>query len=189
MAGDGARVLNLVELGARYQGKFDGLGVLAYGVYGMSGHTNYTGPIGGQTYNNLNFGNVGIALTYAGFTVGGNYIGGAVNGQLAPQPSGGAPMSGWLAGVTYKTGPLIVGLVGEGTNSQGSPVTTGKTQRYEYGINAGASYTIAPGLVAFAEYIYQHRQQNGYNFATGAAGGAYNTVQSQGLQIGTTIYW
>jgi hypothetical protein len=189
VAADSARVLNLVEMGVRYQGKFDSLGVLAYGVYGISGHPDYTGPVGAQTYNGLNFGNFGVALTYAGFTVGGNYIGGAVNGQLAPQPAGGAPMSGWLAGVTYKTGPLVVGLVGEGTNSQGSPVTTGKTQRYEYGINAGAAYTIAPGLVGFAEYIYQHRQQNGFNFATGAAGGAYNTVQSQGLQVGTTIYW
>jgi hypothetical protein len=186
---DGARVLNFMEAGVRYQGKFDALGVLAYGVYGFSGHADYTGPIGGQTYNPLSFGNFGIALTYGGFTVGGNYIGGQVNGQLAPKPSGGAPMSGWLAGVTYKTGPLIVGLVGEGTHSQGSPLTVGKTQRYEYGVNAGAAYTIAPGLVAFAEYIYQHRQQNGFNFASGAAGGAFNTVQSQGLQVGTTIYW
>jgi hypothetical protein len=189
VAGDGARVLNQTAIGARYQGKFDALSVLAYGVYEFSGHTNYTGPIGGQTYNNLSFGNVGVALTYAGFTVGGNYIGGQVNGRGAPKPSGGAPTNGWLVGVTYKTGPLIVGVTGESINSQGAVPLVGKTQRHEYGIDAGAAYTIAPGLVGWVEYLYMNRKQNGFNFASGAAGGAYNTVQAQGLEIGTTIYW
>jgi hypothetical protein len=186
---DSARVLNQVEIGARYQGKFDALGVLAYGVYEFSGHTSYTGPVGGQTYNPLSFGNVGVALTYAGFTVGGNYIGGQVNGQGAPKPSGGAPTNGWLAGVTYKTGPLVVGVTGESIYSQGAVPLVGKTQRHEYGVSAGAAYTIAPGLVGWVEYLYMNRKQNGFNFASGAAGGAYNTVQAQGLQVGTTIYW
>jgi hypothetical protein len=186
---DSARMINQVAGGIRYQGKFDALGVLAYGVYETSGKTSYTGPVGGQTYNNLNFGNVGVALTFAGFTVGGNYIGGAVNGQQAPQPSGGAPMSAWTAGVTYKTGPLIVGVVGENIYSQGSTALVAKTQRHEYALNAGVSYTVAPGLVVFGEYLYQNRKQNGFNFASNATGGAFNTVQAQGMQLGTTIYW
>jgi hypothetical protein len=186
---DSARMINQVAGGVRYQGTLAGLGVLAYGVYETSGKTSYTGPVGGQTYNNLNFGNVGVALTYAGFTVGGNYIGGAVNGQQAPQPSGGTAASAYMAGVTYKTGPLIVGLEGENIYSQGSAALVAKTQRHEYAINAGFSYTVAPGLVLFGEYLYQMRKQNGFNFVTGTTGNAYNTVQSQGLQIGTTIYW
>jgi hypothetical protein len=186
---DGARVINQMQVGGRYQNKFGALGVLAYGVYEFSGHTNYTGPVGGQTYNSLGFGNAGVALTYAGFTVGGNWIGGAVNGQGAPKPSGGANTEGWLAGVTYKTGPLTVGLVGENIYSQGSPSLVAKTQRHEYAVNAGVSYIIAPGLVAFGEYVYQSRKQNGFNFASGTAGGAYNAVQAQGLEFGTSIYW
>jgi hypothetical protein len=189
IANDGARVLNQTAVGTRYQGKFGALDVLAYGVYEFSGHTNYTGPVGGQTYDNLGFGNVGVALTYAGFTVGGNWIGGAVNGQGAPKPSGGSDTQGWLVGVTYKSGPLLVGLAGESIDSQGAPAMVGKTQRHEYAIDAGASYTIAPGLVGWVEYIYQNRKQNGFNFASNSAGGAYNTVQAQGLQLGTTIYW
>jgi hypothetical protein len=189
ISGDSARVVNETAVGVRYQGNFAGLGVLAYGVYEFSGHTSYTGPVTGQTYNNLSFGSFGVALTYAGFTVGGNYIGGAVNGQLAPKPSGGAPTNAYTLGVTYKTGPLIVGVVGENIYDQGAVAMTAKTQRHEYAIDAGAAYTIAPGFVAWGEYLYQIRKQNGFNFASGAAGNAYNVVQGQGLEIGTTIYW
>jgi hypothetical protein len=186
---DGARVLNQTAVGTRYQGKVGSIGVLAYGVYEFSGHTNFTGPVGAQTYDNLSFGSIGVALSRSGFTVGGNWIGGAVNGQGAPKPSGGAGMQAWTAGVTYKTGPLTIGAVGEYINSQGSPLLTGKTQRTEYALDAGASYVVAPGLVGFVEYLYQNRKQNGFNFATGTAGAAYNVVQSQGLEAGTTIYW
>jgi hypothetical protein len=189
VATDGSRILNQTAAGLRYQGKTGPVDVLAYGVYEFSGRADYTGPVGGQTYDSLSFGNVGVALTYAGFTVGGNWIGGAVNGQGALKPSGGANTEGWLAGVSYKAGPWIVGLAGESIDSQGSPSLVGKTQRHEYAIDAGASYTIAPGLVGWVEYIYQNRKQNGFNFASNATGGAFNTVQAQGMQLGTTIYW
>jgi hypothetical protein len=191
IAGDSARTLNLTQVGVRYQGKFDALGILAYGVYMFSGHASYTGPhiATAQTFTGLSLGNVGVAVTFGGFTVGGNWIGGAVNGQIAPKPDGGADTQAWLAGVTYKTGPLLVGVTGMSINSQGSPALTGKTQRYEYGFDAGASYTIAPGLVGWAEYLYQSRKQNGFNFATGATGAAFNNVHSQGVEIGTTVYW
>lgn len=188
-AGDAARAINQTAVGVRYQGKFDALGVLAYGVYEFSGHVNYTGSTAATTYDNLSLGNVGVALTYAGFTVGGNWVGGASNGQLALKPKGGANQNGWLIGATYKTGPLTVGVVGESIDSQGAPALVGKTQRHEYAIDAGASYTIAPGLVGWAEYMYQNRKQSGFNFATNGVGTAYNTVQSQGVQIGATVYW
>jgi predicted porin len=189
VAGDGSRAINMFAAGARYQASMGGVGVLAYGVYERSGHTNYVGAPGPLTYDDLNFGNGGIALTFAGVTVGGNYIYGRTNGQLAPPPHGAPDLSGWVAGATYKFGPALIGVVGEMTDSQGSVVTTGHTQRHEYAIDAGASYTIAPGLVGYAEYIYQYRRQNGFNFATGAAGGAYNSVQGQGVQVGATVYW
>ncbi|MBN8875592.1 MAG: porin [Rhodospirillales bacterium] len=192
VAADGARTINQTAVGVRYQGKFSGVGLLAYGVYEFSGKVNYTGPVTPSTilYNSLNFYNAGVAVTYAGFTIGGNYAGGAANGQLAPKPAGGANLNAWTAGMTYKTGPLLVGVVGEVIDSQGAVTLAGKTQRREYAIDAGASYVIAPGLVGWAEYMYQNRKQSGFNFATGAAGSsAYNTVQSQGIQIGTTVYW
>src|ERR1700722_597858 len=103
---DGSRAMNQTVLGVRYQGTLGGLGVLAYGAWEFSGHADYTGlnpstqtTAGGKAlanaflgnapgstftgkYDGLNFGSGGIALTYAGFTVGGNVIGGRINGQL-----------------------------------------------------------------------------------------------------------
>ncbi|MFI4959557.1 MAG: hypothetical protein ACHP7C_10420, partial [Lysobacterales bacterium] len=40
---DGTRATNQTVIGARYQGTFGGLGVLAYAAYEHSGHVNYTG--------------------------------------------------------------------------------------------------------------------------------------------------
>ena len=124
---DGSRALNQTAIGVRYQGAFGGLGLLAYGVYEISQAADYTGlktpaVLGttttpgskfNGTYNGLSFGSGGVAATFAGFTVGGNVIGGKINGQLALQPSGGAPMLGVLAGAKYVNGPWTVGIVGE----------------------------------------------------------------------------
>jgi hypothetical protein len=216
---DGARFMNAVEAGVRYQGEFGPLGVLAYGVYMFSGHANYTGPAagtvagnanlgidaasfgGGATgaqfaaatryngnFNGLNLGNGGVALTYAGFTVGGNIIGGAVNGQLALEPKNGAPLLGYLLGAKYVTGPWTVGITGEEYWEQGTVQLTGISQRRARGLSAGFSYAVAPGFSVFGEYQYVDQTQSGFNFATGAVGSsANNTVKGQGFLIGNIV--
>jgi len=198
VATDGARYQNMFNFGGRYNGQFGPLAVLAYGVYGVAGHvtTNAlpaTTPGGvripGNRYDNLNYGNAGVALTYAGFTIGGNYIGGAVNGQLAARPSGGAGMNAWLVGVAYQAGPLTVGGSYESIDSQGAATLAGLSQRHEYALDVGVSYALAPGLVVFSDYIYQNRKQSGWNFATGTLGAGFNQVQGQGFLLGTTVAW
>jgi hypothetical protein len=202
---DGSRILNQTAVGARYQGAFGPVNLLAYGVYMFSGHAKYTGPAityaaaraanssaGTGQFEDLSFGSIGAAITVAGVTVGGNWIVGDVNGQGALKPSGGAKMSGVVAGVKYTQGPITVGAVGEMIDSQGAVQLTGVSQRRELGFDAGASYTIAPGLIGWAEYMYQQRHQGGFNFAQGstsASPGAYNDVKSHGFQVGTTVYW
>ena len=140
---DGSRALNQTAIGVRYQGAFGSLGLLAYGVYMISQAADYTGlktaaTLGttttpgskfNGTYNGLSFGSGGVAATFAGFTVGGNVIGGKINGQLALQPSGGAPMLGFLAGAKYVNGPFTVGIVGEEYWEQGTVTLSGLTQR------------------------------------------------------------
>ena len=120
---DGSRALNQTAIGVRYQGAFGALGLLAYGVYEISQAADYTGlktpAILGTTttpgskfngtYNGLSFGSGGVAATFAGFTVGGNVIGGKINGQLALQPSGGAPQLGFLAGAKVRERPVDCG--------------------------------------------------------------------------------
>lgn len=200
---DGSRILNQTAVGARYKGNLGGVDVLAYGVYMFSGHANYTGAAiaaksaaalastgGTGKFENLSFGNIGLAGTYAGLTVGGNVNFGNVNNQGALKPTGGASQVAVVAGVKYATGPLTVGVVGEIIDHQGAPQLVGLTQRHEVGISGGASYTLAPGLVVWAEYVYQQRHQGGFNFATSTAGSsAFNDVKSHALGMGATVYW
>ena len=199
---DGSRALNQTAVGVRYQGVLGGIGVLAYGVYMFSGHSDYTGPgvntvaglanlgaagvrAAGGAYNGqyqgLSLGSGGIALTYAGFTVGGNAIGGRVNGQLGLVPQGGANETAYLVGAKYVTGPFTVGIVAERGDYQGNPLLAGLTQRRGRAIDAGVSYTVAPGMTVWGEYMYQDVWQ-------GAAGGqAAVNVKSQGFLLGDVV--
>ena len=205
----GAKNLNMTEMAVRYQGKFGDLGVLAYGAWVHSGEAHYNGAFianpttiaGGAAlgsgatgrYDDISMGQVGVALTWAGFTLSGNWTGGAVNGQLAPRPVGGSMTNAFVGGLVYSSGPFKVGVAAEYFNDQGATQMVGLTQRHEWAVNPGIQYTVAPGLVAFGEYVYQARYQNGFNFVTGDAPGtptsAYNNVKGQGILIGTTIYW
>ena len=184
--------------------------MLAYGVYEISqaadytglktaavlGTTNTPGSKFNGTYNGLSFGSGGLAATFAGFTVGGNVIGGKINGQLALQPSGGAPTLGSCRR-KYVTGPWTVGIVGEEYWQQGTVTLSGLTQRKARALDAGVGYAVAPGFSVFAEYLWQDQTQNGNNFITGAVGtgaagvanGANNNnnVRSQGFLVGNVV--
>ena len=203
--GEGARFQNMVAAGVRYSGNVGPVNVLAYGVYSYAGTVGYNGTgvaarvaagaAAGSTYNGqydaLNFGSTGVALTYEGFTLGANFIGGAINGRMAARPSGGAGTMAWLVGAQYQIPgvPLIIGTAFASIDSQGAVATTGLSQRHEYEYNLGGSYTLAPGMVLFADYIYQNRKQSGWNFQTGAVGAANNSVQGQGFVFGTQMTW
>ncbi len=203
VAADGMRYTNMIAAGARYSGPVGPINVHTYGVYTYSGHVNYSGtaaaaraaagaPAGstwsGQ-FDNLNYFSTGVQLSYAGVSVGGNFITGAINGRGAAKPSGGANANAFITGIQYATGPLTVGIAYEYIDSQGAVALSGLTQRKEYALDIGGSYALAPGLVLFADYIYQNRKQSGWNFATGAAGGANNQVQGQGFVFGTQVSW
>jgi predicted porin len=190
-AADGSRYRDMFNVGLRYNGSFGPLAVLAYGVYGTAGHvtTNTVAPAPGTRFDNLNYWNAGVALTFAGFSVGGNFITGDVNGQLAARPTGGADMNGWLVGAAYQAGPLTVGGSFEMIDSQGAATLAGFSQRKEYAFDVGVSYALAPGLTVYADCIYQNRKQSGFNFASGTVGTAYNQVQGQGFLVGTTVVW
>ena len=208
---DGARALNQTAIGVRYQGAFGGLACWPTASTMISQAADYTGlktpaVLGttttpgskfNGTYNGLSFGSGGVAATFAGFTVGGNVIGGKINGQLALQPSGGAPMLGVLAGAKYVNGPWTVGIVGEEYWEQGTATLSGLTQRKARALDAGVGYAVAPGFSVFAEYLWMDQTQNGNNFLTGAVGtgaagvanGAIfnNNVRLQGFLVGNVV--
>ena len=199
---DGARVTNQMTFALRYQGTVGGAGVYAYAAYGLSGHANYTGAttsaILGTTavpgskftgrYDGLHFGNGGVAVTYGGFTLGGNIIGGRISGVLAPAPQGGASEIAYMVGTKYIAGPFTVGVAAERGDFQGNVALAGISQRRGQAIDVGASYAVAPGYLVYAEYQYQNLKQSDFNFISGAVGsGANNSIQSQGFVIGNMV--
>jgi hypothetical protein len=217
---DGSRMINQFALGARYQGVFGGVGLLAYIVGEFSGHADYTGPAlftpagtvnafgaanlgtsaalvaAGSTYNgnykNLKIGSGGIAATFSGITVGGNLIGGNMNGQLALEPQGGAPLFGFLFGAKYVSGPFTIGAVAEEFWMQGQPQLAGISQYRGRGLSTGLSYTVAPGYQIFGEYLWNDQTQSARNFVTGAfgvqAGSQFNNnIKAQGFVVGNVV--
>ena len=203
---DGSRSINQAAIGARYQGQFAGVGLLAYIVGEGSQHATYTGQttaaVLGNTavptskfngsFNDLAIGSAGVAATFAGFTVGGNVVGGQMNGQLGLQPKGGAPLVGFLLGAKYVAGPLTVGVVGEEYWEQGNVNLSGISQLRARAIDFAGSYTVAPGFTVFAEYLWGDQYQGARNFVTGAIGsaagaGAFNNIKGQGFLIGNVV--
>jgi predicted porin len=198
---DGARIRNQLAVGVRYQGAVSGVGVLAYAAYSYSGHTHYTGSttasVLGNTvagsrftgqYDGLNFGNGGVAATYGGFTIGGNIIGGRINGVLGLAPQNGVSEIAYLIGAKYAIGPFTVGIAAERGDYQGNVNLTGISQRRAQALDVGASYAVAPGYQVYAEYQYQNIQQTGFNFITNSIGSsANNSIRSQGFVIGNIV--
>jgi hypothetical protein len=197
---DTTRWYNQVAVGARYQGKFAGLGVKAMVVYetaakessGVAGGAA-TPTIGGNAanfkYDNLSFVNAAAAIDFAGVTVAADYIGGALNGQLAMRPQGGASEHAVVAGVTYRNGPIIVGAEAAMVNSQGDARLTGISQRRELEASFGGTYTVAPGLALVAEYQYEQRHQGNFDFLTGAAGTGTRDTHAQAISFATIVTW
>jgi hypothetical protein len=139
-------------------------------------------------YNGLSLGSGGIAMTYAGFTWGGNIIGGADNGQLSLEPKGGSPLLGYILGVKYVNGPFTIGITGEEFWEQGSVQLSGISQRRGRGLSTGFAYTIAPGFTAYAEYQFVDQQQSGFNFSSGANGSSVNNnIKGQGFLVGNVV--
>jgi hypothetical protein len=207
---DTTRWYNQVGVGVRFQQTFGAVDVKAYGFYETAGKETLTtgayitpaaSRVGGSAqtlqYDNLNFYKFGAAVTALNFTLAADYIGGAVNGQLAMRPTGGAPMSAVVTGLTYANGPWTAGVQVGVANSQGAAQLTGMTQRHEFGLATGGSYRVAPGLQLVAEYQYDYRHQGGFNFAsnglgagtTATAAGLTRDARGQGIVFSTILTW
>lgn len=108
---------------------------------------------------------------------------------MAAKPSGAPDAIGWGAGTKYTFGPYTIGAVYSQYDSQGAYQLVGVSQRHEYAVDVAATYTAAPGLTLWLEYLYSARHQGDFNFATNAVGTAYNDVRSQGVAFGTLVTW
>ena len=205
-ANDLQRRRNTVEAGLRFGNVFNGVGVNASiaGMYG--GHVlpaeNNPG-LGGATFTdihgntvvlkpttsfeNLGVGFGGATVTFAGFTVGGAVQGGQVNGQGAALNTGGHDSFVWTIGGEYNTGPLQVGASWYTWKYQGFWTLPGR--QTDSGLLIGTSYNIAPGLNAYAEYLYGQRYKGGFDFSQGAPGANFNNTHVNIFGLGLGWRW
>ena len=95
----------------------------------------------------------------------------------------------WLAGAQYAIGPLGLGVSYFNYQSQGSASMVGHSQRYDDGFATGVNYAVAPGLVAYAEYLYGQVHQGGVNLVGVGSSAEYNDVHSQSFILGTRVQW
>ena len=216
--GDYARRKNTFEALLRYRGTFGPIGVAVTGSYdgsnkvldsGVGNPSNSINPKH-SPLKDLSLGDFGLAVTYGGLTVGGNFQygqynvpgGGGYGGLLAEgQPNSQA----LLVGASYTIGPLIFGAHYLRSFSQGDqqtatnatifgvPIATTAVhggQRYEEGVAAGATYSLAPGIALYLSGEWQERRQNGYNFLTSTSNNALgNKVSSSVYAVGTSFAW
>jgi len=77
---------------------------------------------------------------------------------------------------------------------QGAVGLTGLSQRHQIGFGVGGTYSIAPGLLGFWEYIYGQQHQAGFDLnngkyfnQTGYAGNNDNHVQA--ALMGVRVRW
>jgi hypothetical protein len=198
---DGTRWYNQFAVGARWQGDF-GLfhsGLMAVwetaakeSVLGPAIRSGGSGKVLGNAYDNLNFieaANYMALDTGVGrFTYSIDWIGGALNGQVAMRPTGGVPENATLTGLMWNNGPLTLGSQVGLIFSQGAQQLTGISQRREFEMALGGTFNLAPGLYLVAEYQYEQRHQGGFDFVAGAVGPTRD-VHGQGVTISTVVNW
>jgi predicted porin len=211
---DGTRWYNQVGVGVRWQGSFGPIDAGLFAFYEAASKESVFGPavnntlgLAGNRFDNLSFVSAAAYvkgnLPFGSLTWAMDYIGGALNGQLAMRPTGGVPEHAIVTGLTFNNGPLTVGISAAVVESQGSNSLTNVSQRHEHEIAFGGMYLLAPGLYLAGEYMYQFRHQGGFDFAAGANGagatgvagtsswkaGLTRDVHGQGILFATVVNW
>jgi len=202
---DGTRWLNQVAAGLRYQGTFGPVNLGAFAVYETAGKESTPGGgliatgnaaslaanAGALRYDNLSFVNAAfkVEVPSIGLTYAIDYIGGALNGQLAMRPTGGAPENAFVTGLIYKNGPWVLGAEVGIVESQGSANLTKISQRKETEIAFGGTYNAAPGLAFVLEYMHTERHQGNFDFLANAPSALTRDVKGNGVMFATVVTW
>jgi hypothetical protein len=187
--GGGDRARNWYQVMGRYQGNFAGFGI--YGIFGYSGSaaTQQNGAPDLVRYDGFNTYSAGLVLSYGGFSVGGSALWGAFNNTIQLKPQGAPNAVAWLVGAQYVWGPFTVAGSYYNYQYQGSAAAVNISQRYDDAAAAGVTWAIAPGLSAYAEYLYGQSHQGGVNLYTGDLSPFYNNTHVQSFIIGTRVQW
>lgn len=188
-AAEFTRRRNLVDVALRYRGTFGGFGIAATAGYIGSGvvrDNSRPTPNDNTRFEGLSIGDFGLAVTYAGASIGGHYQFGRYNGAYVPVTRDVEDAQAWMVGASYTIGPFVAGAHYLDYQSAGTiaQARLGRERR-EHGFAAGATYSLAPGLSLFASYVYNERRQNGVNFF----GPGSNRTTASVYALGTSFSW
>jgi outer membrane protein OmpU len=144
---------NFFELGVKYEGDFQGVGVAVGGVYNFADAGDLT------TTEDLRSWNLGAQFSYNGFKFGGGYTDSGDSMQAEAQAND--DISSWNVGATYENGPWGVGIsyLNEDYDTNGD---TNGTDGGDYTVWAvGGTYKVAPGLTTGADLAFYDRDRTG----------------------------
>jgi predicted porin len=169
----GTTTQNELTAALRYRGSFGNVGIAA-GIAYTQAEVELTRAPGSQDPSATA---IGLSVSAFGFVVGGEYMW----GKFAPGSGGNGPIANgrdnsttWALGATYTMGALAFGAYyGQGESDRGA----GLSDRKQTVWGIGAEYTIAPGLVGFANYT----SANSDNVEAGT--GAVATGQSRDISV------
>ena len=175
-SGDMSRRRNTFDGVLRWRGSFGIVGIALTGGGIASGRVQNSDtqpfPPGVFNRNGLAVGDVGAQITIGGLALQAHGTAGTFN------PSGlmwnTLPLKGegrgvaWTAGASYTMGPLVFGAryfndTGAGNQTPTNAITDQVGERTDWGIAAGATYSVTPGFGFFASYIYGQVKQNGWD--------------------------
>ncbi|CAK0763541.1 putative Porin domain-containing protein [uncultured Gammaproteobacteria bacterium] len=146
---------DVVEVGARYDASYEsGISVSTAAGY-IGGSTNSdTGSGVLVRYNDLSAYYVGGQIGYADFLIGGSYTNAGKSGYRKSGQVAGDMTSdqyNWTAGISYTSGPVVVGFNYQHGNDAGDLAVVGNRTADLYSV--GVMYTLAPGLTEGLEYV------------------------------------
>ena len=180
----GSGFSDVYEATLNYVENFNGIGVKASAGYG--GGTAQKGlvdpAIGGHA-NDLESAQVGLAVSYMNFALGGGYVWAGDSGVATVLNYLGTSQDAWNVGGQYTWGPVVVGIRYQDTSSTqnkgvaGGFLAAGDKNGHDRDLDAltaGVLYTVAPGLRTGLEYThYEYSDHNNFTGKTtnGIGGG------------------
>ena len=189
LASDAQKRRNTFDLGARYRATFGPVGMKLNAGWFVGGVVSDT-AVGAQKFKGMNVPHGGAEITIANVTFGGHYYYGDMNGQWGLRPDGGVHMNAYIVGAQYQIGPVIVGASYFNNQNQGDyQRIAAEGQRQEWGLAAGGTYSLTPGIGLYLAYLYGQRKQGGYDFLAGTPGTTNNQVKAQAAGLGVTMQW
>lgn len=155
------RARNIFDAALRYRGTFGPVGFAANVGVTLGSAVDNTG---GNDFKSPRVYNIAATATFAGFTVGAEYLWGRINtgGMTGLLQSGQPDEDGarqYFLGATYTFGAFVVGAHYYNLRTEGDQVNA--ADRTDQGYALGGRYTVAPGFQVVAEYVEQKAREKG----------------------------